>query len=338
MLRSVARSLVLVVLVVAGLVGPGDVSAVAACPGGGGPVVGDEGDFEIGDETCPEDDDDHSTPSTPGGGGTGEVRCYWVDREVSCTSKQGLGVWNGECYVRVIESEPTEGSDYYFLWEGRDEGYIVLCTPWPCEAYEGTPEAFPGYGCGAEYSWQQDAPEIVGEVGPSPLELAERAVARMDLDMGAIGSTPPSTEVDGASVGIVGMPVWLWVSNPAENTTGPITRTETDGGLTVSATGTLDRTEWTLAVDGEVYATTTCRGTDAPGTAWSEAATGRGAQPSPTCGFPGQENRHAGTITVSGTAYWSVDWAGGGQSGTIDVPGQEGTATLSIGEAQVLVQ
>ncbi|MEU4361019.1 hypothetical protein [Promicromonospora sp. NPDC023987] len=157
----------------------------------------------------------------------------------------------------------------------------------------------------------------------------------MQLTMGEIGSTPPASTTTNA-VGAIGLPIWLWIANRAENTIGPITRTASDGGLTVSATGTLNRVEWTLTdANGTTVGAITCDGVNAPGTPYD----GRdSAEPSPTCGFGADLNSSSGTLTLTGTAYWSVEWEGGEQAGQIDVPPQSKNTQIRIGELQMLVQ
>jgi hypothetical protein len=156
----------------------------------------------------------------------------------------------------------------------------------------------------------------------------------MNLTMGNIGSTPPSTASNSEAMGQLGLPIWLWVANRAENTVGPITRTAADGGLSVSATGILDRTEWVISRNGQALATVTCRGEDAAGTPYD----GRDSTlPSPTCGFPASFNAHTGNLTLSATAYWVVTWQGGGQSGSINVPPQSNQVPIRIGETQTIL-
>lgn len=158
----------------------------------------------------------------------------------------------------------------------------------------------------------------------------------MQLTMGQIGSTPPTYSSNPDAVGAIGLPIWLWIANRAENTIGPITRSASDGVLAVSATGTLNRVEWTLAdANGITVGAITCDGANAPGTPYD----GRNsAEPSPTCGFGPDLNSSPGNLTLTGTAYWSVEWQGGGQTGQIEVPPQSNSTQVRIGELQALVQ
>lgn len=267
------------------------------------------------------EDDDDGGEGGGGGSGGGTQTCHYLGAEVPCSSEYGS--WNGRCYVRVAQPQPSQDES---VWEGNADGLILECSPFECvgTGMNPCPER--------RLYWSPNPPNA----GPTPRELAERAVAQMNLTMGEIGSTPPTTATKPAAMGVIGLPMWLWVANPGENTIGPITRTAADGGLSVSATGTLDRITWTLteADTGIARATVTCRGENAAGTPYD----GRdNASPSPTCGIPANLNLYAGDFTLTATAYWTVEWQGGGQSDTINVPPQTNRVPVTIGELQVLL-
>jgi hypothetical protein len=255
------------------------------------------------------------------GGSDGPRTCALEGREIPCTSD--FGAWDGYCYVRVATDDPNVHKD---VWGDHTDGVIVECSPFDCV---GGPDPCPG----ATLDW---APGPPAQTGPSAEELARRAVATMQLTMGQIGSTPPASTDNPNAVGAIGLPIWLWIADRAENTTGPITRSASDGGLSVSATGTLDRVEWTLTDgNGATVGAITCDGSNAPGTPYD----GRdSAEPSPTCGFGADLNSSPGNLTLTGTAYWSVEWQGGGQSGQIDVPAQSNSTQIRIGELQAIVR
>ena len=59
-----------------------------------------------------------------------------------------------------------------------------------------------------------------GTVTIDPVVLANRAIASMDLDPITIGIVPESGP---NRVGLVGLPVWMWVDNQTDDTCGPIT-------------------------------------------------------------------------------------------------------------------
>jgi hypothetical protein len=126
------------------------------------------------------------------------------------------------------------------------------------------------------------------------------------------------------SVGIVGMPQWMWVDEPAPNTFGPITASASAGGHTVTATARVDRTVWDMGDGTRV----TCVGAGTPYEDRYDIAD------SPDCGY-----RYAkqGEYEVSATSYWTVEWEGIGQTGTIPMDRTSRTSIV-MGEAQVISQ
>lgn len=240
----------------------------------------------------------------------GNQICEWGGEEIPCTDEEG-GIWDGQCYIHALDPQPDQDEP---IWDGRTDGVIVGCS---------TPQAIPGIGFTTKW-----VPFIPGEDGPSAEELAQEAVAAMNLEPGQIGSAPHS---DG--MGLIGLPTWLWVANPAENTTGPITRSASDSGLTVTATATLDRIVYDMG-DGQ---TVTCAEENAPGTEYDES---HGDSPSPTCGHQYQQtstSQPGQSYTVTADSYWTVEWSGGGESGTIPIDLSTSTE-LTIGESQAVVQ
>lgn len=257
-----------------------------------------------------------------GGAGSGPEECRLDGREVPCSSE--FGAWDGNCYVRAaVEPVPAQGAP---VWGGNDDGLIIECNPFGCL---GGPSPCPD----RTLDWAASPPV---QQGPSAEELAERAVASMNLTTGPIGSTPPAATSDPNAVGTIGLPVWLWIASDADNAVGPIIRSASGGSLTVTATGTLDRVEWTLTgANGNTVGAITCDGANAPGTPYD----GRNsAEPSPTCGFGADLNGSPGNLTLTGTAYWSVDWTGGSQEGHIDFTAPSNSTQIRIGELQMLVQ
>lgn len=260
----------------------------------------------------------------PGGGGETPAACEFRGEEIPCSGEYGS--WNGRCYTRTAEPQPPKDAS---VWDGNEDGVIVECTSYDCVS-SGNIDSCPGHS----FYWSADAP---APVGPSAEELAQSAVLKMNLEMGQIGSTPPAAKSSPNAVGTIGLPIWLWIANPAENTSGPIRRTEPGIGLSVTATGTLDRVEWTLtSEDGTTVGAITCDGTNAPGTPYD----GRNnAEPSPTCGFGADLNNNPGTLTLTGTAYWVVEWqSSGGESGVIPFTTLPNSNQIRIGELQAIVR
>lgn len=289
----------------------GEVQVIVMCPEGVGNNPGAGGGDDGGGNAEP----------------IGDRECTYADViKVECETS--AGIWDGTCYVKVADPQPDTDHP---VWAGHEDedGVIIQCTAYNASGAEEC-DADGGCPAGVSLRWAAGPPDE----GPSPDELARRAVAAMQLTMGEIGSTPPPVTTAADSLGAVGTPIWFWVANPGPNTTGPLTETASDGGLTVTATATLQATEWTLANEqGATIATTTCSGENAAGTPYDE----RGIVPSPTCGIPAAQNQQIGTLTVTGTAHWTVEWSGGGHSGTIPVPGQSTSAPIEIGEIQTII-
>lgn len=153
----------------------------------------------------------------------------------------------------------------------------------------------------------------------------------MGLSMGQIGITGGDPDGTGWRT-VIGLPIWLWVENPGPSTTGPNSATASVGTVSVTATATLERIEWSMSTPGRVV-TTTCSGSNAPGTVYADAY---GAQPSPTCGFQAPQVQASGDVTVTGTAYWSIQWAGAGQVGSFGLEPMSQSTQLEVIEVQTL--
>ena len=196
------------------------------------------------------------------------------------------------------------------VWEGHTDGAIYLCE---------VPAGHGGMsvvGFLMQY-WALTAPVTP----PDPATLAQQAVASMQLQAVRVGIVP---EARAGSVGLVGMPNWMWVSAPDAQTFGPITRTASAGGWSVSATAKVASVSWDMG-DGQVVM---CAG---PGTPYAESY---GAASSPDCGHT---YTRQGDYTVRATSHWVVAWSGIGQAGTISLDLTQATG-VTIGEAQVLTQ
>jgi hypothetical protein len=150
----------------------------------------------------------------------------------------------------------------------------------------------------------------------------------MDLDPITIGIVPESGP---DRVGLVGLPVWMWVENQTANTWGPISDSASEGTVSVTATATVAEVAWDMGDGSRV----TCTG---PGTPYTDHY---GKQESPTCG-----HRYAKMSTdqpddayqVTATSHWVVQWTGGGQSGTMEFDLTTEPLPVRVGEAQVLTQ
>jgi hypothetical protein len=271
--------------------------------------------------------DESGIPGEPAGEGppdTGSgAACYWDPSKqglngppagpVPCTSQ--YGDWSNayNCYVRALDPPPPADDP---AWQGHrpGEGAVYLCFQ-------------PQSGL-AIMIWAQDPPPESG-TGPTPREVAEMAIESMSLEAIDIGITP---EPGVGSVGLVGMPVWMWAQNPDDQTYGPATASASAGGITVTATARVHQITWDMGDGSEIV----CR---TPGTPYEPAF---GMRESPDCGHVYQESsandQAGGTYTVTATSDWVITWSGAGQTGTIRLNGLSRSVEISVGEAQVLVQ
>lgn len=223
---------------------------------------------------------------------------------VPCEGEYGYYSQPRQCYIRLVDPQPPHSDP---AWEGNTEGAIYRCYP-PNSFHAGV----------IMYDFWSPAPPPGPAAPPDPRVLAQQVIETMDLSAIEIGIVP---EPGPTSVGLVGMPVWMWVAEPAANTWGPITRSASSGGWTVSATARVAEVSWDMG-DGTVVA---C----GPGTAYQDRF---GKTPSPTCGHT---YTRQGELTVSATSHWVVDWSGIGQNGTIPMDLTR-TVPVTIGEVQVL--
>lgn len=252
-------------------------------------------------------------PGTPGGGGdtpgTGVVKCFYQGEEVPCAINGAPWSAVRGCWVSIADPQkpPPDGKkdedgDWYFC--RRPPPYI-------------TPAG------GPDQVWIEDPPTSL----VNPGELAARAVAAMDLEPVGIGIVP---EPGPDRMGLIGLPVWMWVANLAPNTYGPVTRSVSDGGITVTATATVSDVVWDMGDGSEPIH---C----GEGTPYADRF---GKQDSPTCGYRYESisaGQPGGAYAVIASSYWVVEWAGGGMTGTIEFD-LSSTEDVRVGEAQVLTQ
>lgn len=305
MLRRVAVA----VLTVAGVVLGGAAPALAAgppitCPQGTTPSPR-TGECIIVIVTSPD-------PGAGGGGGTtqpvSQPTCTWTltlpMKAAPCSSSDGWWAQSQQCYAKLAAPQPPPSDP---AWGGHTDGQLYDCyRPINLGAVAGITFQI----------WLATPP---AGAPPDPHVLARQAVAVMQLHAINIGIVP---EPRAGSVGIIGMPTWMWAQNPTQQTWGPVSRSATAGGFTVTATATVDRVLWSMG-DG---ATVTCPG---PGTPYADSY---GKKPSPTCGYT---YTRQGTYTVRATSHWTVRWNGLGQGGTIPLD-FTATTNITMGEAQVL--
>jgi hypothetical protein len=268
------------------------------------------------------------TPGTPGqpgddgpkDTGTGAA-CYWDGTSqgitkpppgpVPCSSPDGYWSNGYHCYIQAVAPQPPAGDP---MWQGHGPGDGAV------------------YNCYQPQTgllitiWSQDPPPNSG-VGPTPRQVAQLAVDRMRLSAINIGIAP---EPGPNSIGLVGMPVWMWAKAPDDHTYGPITESASAGGITITATAKVLRVTWDMGDGTEVVCDT----------AGSPYQPSYGRKDSPDCGHTYELSSVRETddaYTVTATSSWVITWSGAGQTGTIRLNGLNRSTQIRIGEAQVLV-
>jgi hypothetical protein len=232
--------------------------------------------------------------------------CQFNGAAQACTS--ALGNWsNGQqCYLQRLDPQPPFSDP---VWQGHTDGSV-----WACVREQGYDQ---GRHLVTKWVWLPGEPDTVVK---DPLTLAYEAVAKMQLEAPQIRTAPGAGQV-----GLVNMPVWLWVEK-SENTWGPIERDASVPGLTVTATAKVTAVDWSMG-DGK---TVRC---ETAGTAYQKSY---GIKASPDCGYLYRKTsrEQAGCkYKVSASARWDITWQSTlGDTGQISLTQQAGTQ-LRIGEA-----
>jgi hypothetical protein len=231
---------------------------------------------------------------------------------VPCSSKYGFWSNAYNCYISPVQPPPPAGDP---SWQGHKpaDGAVYLC-------YQPQTDI-------DIRIWAQDPPPGSAS-GPTPREVAQLAIDRLNLRAVDIGITP---EPGPNRVGLVGMPVWLWVKAPDSHTFGPATASATAGGTTVTATARVQQISWDMGDGTEVVCAT----------AGMPYRASYGNRRSPDCGHvysTSSAGQPGERFTVTATSQWVVRWAGAGQTGTIRLDGLRRSVQIAVGEAQVLVE
>ena len=224
---------------------------------------------------------------------------------VPCESEFGWWSADMKCYVRLADPQPAKSDA---VWQGNTDGAIYSCRI-------GAPGVANPFGL----FWSASMP--AGPAAPvDPAVVAQSIVEQMELRAITIGMVPEDRP---GSMGVVGLPLWMWVEAPSEQSFGPMTRSASLGGVTVTATASVSKVLWEMGDGGAV----TCTATGTPFT------DGHGGQESPDCGYTYPKQ---GTFTVRATSYWSVDWtSSSGPSGSIPLQFTQ-SRIVQIGELQVV--
>jgi len=257
----------------------------------------------------------------PADTGTGAA-CFWDPKKqgltgppagpVPCTANSGYWSNNYNCYVQQAAPQPP-ASDPNWQGHAPDDGAIYQCFQPQTDILI--------------FIWSQDPPPGSG-TGPTPRDVAQIAIDQMNLRAIDIGTAPqPGPD----SIGLVGMPVWMWASSPDAHTYGPATASASAGGITVTATARVHTITWDMGDGNEVV----CR------TAGTPYEPSYGKESSPDCGHTYETSsatKPGDKFTVTAISDWVVTWQGAGQNGTIRLNGLQRSVEIAVGDAQVLVR
>ncbi|GAA4660128.1 hypothetical protein [Arthrobacter cryoconiti] len=273
------------------------------------------------------------------GGGTGNAGNPGT-RECAAT---GAGTLGGEPTSRKKGPLPCT-NDFGAVWDDAHQCYMTLYTGEPGHpdgeiwnnGVKLDPKNTKGkfYGCdllsfGSAFQspiWLDTPPGAPAVPPITPAEAAAELFKRFQFKGVDIGIVP---RPGAGSQGSVGLPVWMWVNNPAQNTYGPWTQSDTIRGLAISGTAKVTSIDWNMG-DGTVISCSN------PGSPYDVSF---GVQSSPDCGYSYSrmsKDQPGGKYPVSATSHWQFDWAAGGQTGTATTTAQSVTQ-LDIGEMQTVI-
>ena len=185
-----------------------------------------------------------------------------------------------------------------------------------------------------ESGWIVNRPAAGGQPGVlvqqiTPEQAARSVIARLNFTAAAPGIGPDhgdnhlaDDETGAAFDAPVGYPLWLYADG---GTIQPRTVTESAGGMSVRISIKVDEITWSMG-DGHSQS---C----GVGTKWRKGAV-KPATPSPTCGYVYEKK---GRYTVTATTHWTINWAAGGQTGTIPFAIGRGR-DYRVGELQTIIR
>lgn len=241
---------------------------------------------------------------------------------IPCSSD--LGWWSNSknCYVSLAGTADTTSQlagnpEYKDAYAAGQGAWYACRPPANCAAW-----AAPSMNCWQYFFWSTTPPPGVNQLTPG--QAAAVLVKQFQVHGVNIGLVP-DPNIPGAR-SYVGVPIWMWVANPTQDTYGPWTISATLGGQTISATAKVGSILWNMG-DGHTVA---C---GSAGTAYN---TGYGVTDSPTCGYrytTTSAGQAGGRYTITATSQWQVTWTGGGQTGSIPLT-TTSTSSALIGELQ----
>ncbi len=225
-------------------------------------------------------------PGGPGGGwvpgpGSPGEGCFRGDTELPCVVDGGQWDESRLCYVAVAVPQPPPEHP---IWAGRTNGTIYNCVQ----------------GNVSYPFWVPD------EQPPDPEAVARRLITEIEFAPVRIGTSPRTLGEGAEFFTLVGWPNWLWVKDPNAATWGPISRSTTEAGYTISLTAVVTGVTWDMG-NGDVVE---C----GQGTRFRKREhTSRDV--SPDCGY---RYPQPGEYPLTVTSHWVITWSGVGKTGVIE--------------------
>ena len=244
---------------------------------------------------------------------TSDPVCTWFKARVPCRNHIGLWSQSHQCYLRLARPQPPKSSKE---WGGHSDGAIYECWLAACKNF-----------CESDV-WLPSAPTL----GPTPGELAQRALTSLTLPQPSAGLSPYAHLRDGTPYTVARVPTWFWTSAASWRAR---TARASVGGVWAQVTV---RPTALVFTPGDGGRAVSCPG---PGRAWVAGRDGQWAHAPGGCDYSyarstfhtsGQE------LTAMFAITWTATWAGSGESsGTLAVPSTSTTIRLAVAEAQAVV-
>lgn len=250
-------------------------------------------------------------PPGPGGGGgaPGGGDCLRDGVPVACSSSGGTWSNQLQCYLKLADPQPPATDP---VWGGHSDGAVYWCT------------TSQGLAPVTRLVWLATPP-----AGPTPEELARRALASLTIPRPAMRRSPTETNTDG------GMPytwvnLWTWVWTEPRTWT-PLSARAAAGAVWAEVDVTPTRLTFT---PGDGSDAVVCPG---PGRPWQESD-GNKVPTAGGCGFRYQRVAVA-PVTATLSIEWQVTWHGsGGSGGTLPVMRTEDSSSFSVEQIQVVTR
>lgn len=243
-------------------------------------------------------------PFTPG-----PTSCSFEDEEIPCSSELGFWSTQYECYMDVQTPQPTPRESGLTTGAWYSCGHTAQTGTLCSERADGLQVP-----CFTTNHWLMTPPP--GVTRYSPWQAAAILISRFQLRAIDVGAAPDPAAGQEA---VIGVPVWLWVENPTEQTWGPYVLSDTLGGVAVSATAGVQSVTWTLG-DGS---TVQC----GQGTPYASAY---GISESPTCGHTYQQIPDGGAYDISARTIWTINWQADGVTGSTQVTTNSTPTTMPV--------